>query len=144
MYGNYSLSTYGNYLSTLNSYTSSWNATTRGLLTSDIIKIISHDIFNSTLNSSQISPQIIGDIESNNDYNSLINKARTFNGSFSFMNNKFSYLASNICYWADINEQNQYGYTVIRNNENTSVITAGNENTTCNVIPVIIANKNDL
>ena len=144
VYGNYSLSTYDNYQSTLNSYTSAWNATTRGLLTSDIIKIISHDIFNSTLNSSQISPQIIGDIESNNDYYSLINKARTFNGSFSFMNNKFSYLASNICYWADINEQNQYGYTVIRNNENTSVITVGNENTTCNVIPVIIANKNDL
>lgn len=144
IYDNYPTSTYNNYSSSLSSYTSSWNATVSELSLNTIIKVLSYDIFNSTFSGTNISPQIIGDMDSNADYNNIINKVRTSNGSFSFMNNKYSYLINTNCYWLYSSESNQNGFKVIRNNENTSTIDIDDGTAVCKVIPLITVNKSDL
>lgn len=144
IYDNYPTSTYSNYRSTLNTYTSSWNSNVSELSLNSIIKVLSYDIFNSTFSGTNISPQILGDMDSVADLNNVINKIIANSGMLEFMNNKYSYLVSSNCYWLYTNESNQNGFKVIRNSENKSVINADDGTSTCKVIPLITVNKSDL
>ena len=73
-----------------------------------------------------------------------IAKAKTFNGYYTFKNNRFNYLSSNSCYWINSEYDNQNGFAFMRVDENDTKVYPKNKTDECRIIPVIIAPKDNL
>ena len=144
LYGNYSVSTFNNYTSALESYTSTWSAPTRALTVNDLLKVVSHDVINTHLNGNNISPQIVGDLSYGTRINTEINRAIGFNGYYTFLNSRFSYLSHNSCYWTNTSYGNDNAFAFERLNETNTKIYPKDKTSECRVIPVIIAPKTNL
>lgn len=144
LYGNYSTSLYGSYSTTLDNYTANWTAPTRALTVNDLLNVISHDVINSQLNGTNISPQIVGSLDYGNRITSEINKAIGFGGYYTFLNSRFSYLSHSNCYWTSTSYDTDNAFAFERLNETKTKIYAKSKLDECRVIPVIIAPKSNL
>ena len=141
LYGTYDSSTYTNYNTTLASYTSNWTVPTRALTVNDLLKVVSHDVINTLLKGDNISPQILGTLDYNNRATTEINRAISFNGYYTFLNNRFSYLSHNNCYWTSSNYNTTNAFAFEKMNETLTKIYPKDKETECRVIPVIVAPK---
>lgn len=144
LYNTYMTSTFANYNTTLDTYTSNWTAPTRALTASDILKLVSHDVTNSMLNANNISPQIIGNLEYSNRASTEISKAVSLNGYYTFLNNKYSYFVHSGCYWTTTPYNSELGFAFGKLNDLKTEIYGKNKSDECRVVPVIIAPKSNL
>lgn len=144
LYGNYNVSTFDNYSTTLDNYTTNWTAPTRELTVQDLLKVVEHDVINTTLNGNNISPQIVGNLDYGTRMSTEINKAIRFNGYYTFLNSRFSYLSHNSCYWTSSSYDINNGFAFEKNNETTTNIYPKSNTSECRVVPVIIAPKTNL
>ena len=144
LYGNYQTSTFANYSTVLDNYTYNWTAPTRALTVNDLLKVVEHDVINSQLNGNNISPQIIGNLDYGTRINSEISKAISFNGYYTFLNSKFSYLSHNSCYWTSSEYNLDNGFAFEKMNETKTKIYSKSKLDECRVIPVIVAPKSNL
>ncbi len=136
---------YSEYNSILGTITTDWTVNTRPLLVSDLLRVVSTDVMNSVLIRDGISDMIIGNLNYGSRMNNEINKAVSYNGYYSFGNEKFGYISTAAnCYWTGSEYNVNNGFAVKQIDENTSKIYNEAKTTTCNVIPVIIVNKSDL
>ena len=135
---------YNDYDSLFASITNNWTVTSRPLVVSDILKIITTDIVNSFSVVDGISDQIIGNLNYGNRINTEINKMLSSNGHYRFINDKFSYLATNNCYWTNTEYSGNYGIAIKKSDEDVSIIYGEAKTSSCNVVPVILVNKSDL
>ena len=141
LYGSYNSSTYTNYNTTLSTYTSNWTVPTRALTVNDLLKVVSHDVINTLLKGDNISPQILGTLDYNNRATTEINRAISFNGYYTFLSSRFSYLSHNNCYWTSSNYDTTNGFAFEKMNETLTKIYPKDKETECRVIPVIVAPK---
>jgi len=142
--GTYSSGTYDNYDSLFESTVSNWKVDTRALQAQDILKIISTDITNSFLIRNNISDVIIGSLKYNNRMTSDISRVINSSGYYRFINEKFDFLSSNNCYWTKSEYNSNYGFAVKKTDDLTSNLYNETKESTCNIIPVIIASKSSL
>ena len=142
--GDYNTSTYNDYETSLNSYTSSWTAETRMLSLNDLLNIISHDINNSYLNSEDISPQIIGNLSYDTRITTEITKAITLEGYYTFLNERFPYLVNTNCYWTSTGYDLSASFALEKLNVLKGQIYAKANTDSCRVLPIIIAPKANL
>ncbi len=140
----YSNGTYSNYSSLLTTETSSWTVNTRALLVTDILNIVSTDVTNSLLIRNNISDLIIGNLNYTNRMTTEINRAINYNGYYTFLNAKFNYLGSSNCYWTNSEYNTINAFAIKAIDETKSKIYGELKTNTCNVVPVIIANKTNL
>lgn len=124
--------------------TSSWTAPVRKLNVDDILKVISTDILNSYFVGNGISNSIIGNLKYNNRMNLEIEKATSKNGYYTFLNQKFSYLVTTNCYWTKTPYDDNHAFAVVKIDENNSKIYNEERISSCNVVPVIDALKENL
>ena len=144
LYGNYFDSSFNDYNNKLEEFTSNWSSPTRGLSVNDLLYVISKDVTNSLLNGESISPQIVGNLGYDNRINTEISKAISFNGYYTFLNDKYNYLVHSGCYWTNSSYGNDNGFAFGKLNELKSEIYPKSKSEECKVIPVIIAPKNNL
>lgn len=137
-------STYSNYQTVFDSYTSTWTANKRGLKVEDLLKIISTDVNNSLLIRNTLSPSIIGNLKYDTRMTTELNKAITYNGNYTFLNDKFSYLVKSSCYWLNNEYNTTNGFAVNQIDVTNSKIYGELKTTECSVIPVIIVPKSSL
>lgn len=137
-------SNYNYYNTALSDLTEDWAVTTRPLLVEDILKIISKDVIDSYLIRENISDAIIGNLNYQNRMTTEINRATSYNGYYSFINQKFNFLSSNNCYWTSSQYNINNAFAIKNIDENSSKIYGESKTTICNVVPVILANKNNL
>ena len=144
LYGNYLSSSFNDYNSKLQEFTSNWSSPTRGLSVDDLLYVVSKDVTNTLLNGDNLSPQIVGYLGYENRINSEINKAISFNGYYTFLNDRYNYLVHSGCYWTTTAYDNDNGFAFGKLNELKSEIYGKLKSDECKVIPVIIAPKNNL
>ncbi len=144
LYGNHNVSTFANYNTTLDNYTANWTAPTRALTVYDLLKVVEHDVINTTLNGSNISPQIVGNLDYGTRMTTEVDKAIRFNGYYTFLNSRFNYLSHNSCYWTSTSYDADSAFAFEKNNETTTKIYPKSNTNECRVIPVIIAPKSNL
>ncbi|MFA5602758.1 MAG: hypothetical protein WDA21_03365 [Bacilli bacterium] len=135
---------YANYNSILSTITTGWTVNTRPLLVSDLLKIISADIFDSLLIRNDLSDLVIGNLKYDDRMNIEINRAISGNGYYQFINEKFSYLHTVNCYWTNSEYDSSNAFAVKSIDETNSKIYGEDKTTTCNIVPIIIANKINL
>jgi hypothetical protein len=133
--------TYGDYSSILGTITNGWTVSTRPLLVGDVLKIASTDITDSLLVRNGISDSIIGDLSYGTRLDTEITKAISYNGYYKFSNDKYTYLSTDNCYWTNSEYDSSNGFAVKKIDEVSSKIYGEAKTTSCNVIPVILANK---
>lgn len=125
-----------------NNLVSEWNVNTKMLEATDILNIISLDVFDSMISIPNISNSIIGNISSMNGLNNNLNKVKNSNGYYIF-SNEFSYLISNDCYWLNT-EYNSNQAFAIKTYADASKMYGETKTTNCKIIPVIVASKSEL
>ena len=140
----YPSGTYDNYKNLLTETVSNWNVNYRELQIDDILKIISKDINNSLIIRENLSDFIMGYVNSEERINNIINNTVPYNGYYSFINEEYSYLVTNKCYWLNREYDTTKGFVLTKKDEITSKIYGEEKNNTCSVIPVIIAPKTNL
>ena len=130
--------------SKLETFTSTWTAPNRALSVDDLMKVISHDVINSLMNGDDISPQILGNLNYTNRIN--LEKARviSFNGYYTFMNDRYGYLSHSGCFWTNSEFDLSNGFAFGRLNELRSEIYGKSKLESCKIVPVIIAPKSNL
>lgn len=136
--------TYSNYDTLYNSTISGWSANTRPLLASDILKVISTDVVNSSLIRSNISDAIIGNLSYGSRMVTEINRAINYNGYYKFQYDKYGYLSSSNCYWTKDEYDSSKAFAVQKISDSNSKLYNEDKTSSCNVIPIIIANKTNL
>lgn len=141
---NYPSGTYENYENILKETVINWNVNYRELHINDILKIISRDINNSLIIRENLSDSIIGYVNSDERINNIINKTIPYNGYYSFINEKYSYLVTNKCYWLGTEYNDTKTFALTKKDEIVSKIYGEEKNNNCSVVPVIIASKTSL
>lgn len=144
LYGNYLSSSFDDYSSKLDEFTSTWTAPTRALTVNDLMYVVSKDVTNTFLNNDIISPQILGFVGYGNRIDSEINKLVSLNGYYTFLNDKFDYLVHNGCFWTSSVYNEENGFAFGKLNDLKSEIYGNLKSSECKVVPVIIAPKNNL
>ena len=134
--------TYSNYKSILDDKVSSWNAKTRELEAKDILKVISKDINNSIIVTPEISDTILGTVKFSTRADDILTKVGNTNAYISY-ENKYKPFNTNSCIWTSTKYNNEKGYAYIKDN-NKSKLYGESINTTCNILPVIIAQKSNI
>lgn len=142
--GTYSASGYNSYGTTLSNSTSSWSVNTRDLKVEDILKIASNDIIGSVLVRDGISDSIIGKLNNSDRITSELAKAINYNGYYRYFNEKFNYLSSVNCYWTSSNYNTNQAFAVKKIDDTSSIIYNESKETNCNIIPIIVADKENL
>ena len=144
LYGNFLTGNYNEYDTKLEEFTNSWMAPTRALTVDDLMKIVSHDVINTIMNSENISPQILGNLEYSNRIEQEKNKIINFNGYYTFMNDRFNFLVHNGCFWTNTQFDENNAFAFGKLNELKTEIYGKSKLEECKIVPVIIAPKNNL
>lgn len=139
----YMQSDFDNYETNLDLLTSSWQVPYRGLELKDILKIISKDVINSKVLINNLSPTILGYACYENRLDNIISEAKVKEAAFSFSNNK-AYLTSDSCYWLNTDLDLTSTYSIIKEDNNTSIINKKDNLNLCNIVPVIKVEKINL
>lgn len=144
LYETYLESTFDNYNTTLQSLVSSWNVETDTLTVDELLNIISSDVFNSYLVREGLSNSIIGNLKYDGRMMTELNKAKKYNGYYSYDATLFDYLISSKCYWtsSEYNETNAFAFTKVDNK--SGKIYPNSKASTCSIVPVIIAPKSNI
>ena len=144
LYGNFLTGSFYEYDTKLQEFTSSWMAPMRSLHVDDLMNVISHDVINTIMNSDNISPQILGNLNYSN--RTELEKARivSFSGYYTFLNERFSFLAHNGCFWTNSVFDENNGFAFGKLNELKSEIYGKSKVDECKIVPVILAPKNNL
>ncbi len=134
--------TFTNYKSLLDESVSTWNTNTRMLEAKDILKVVSRDINSTIIVTPNISDAILGTVKYNTRADDILTKVGNTNGYISY-DNKFKLFNTYQCIWTSTKYNNNqgYAYTV---DDNKSKLYGESNNTTCNIIPVIIAQKSNI
>ena len=135
----FSPSTFNNYDSTFSTIVSGWKVGKRELKVTDILSIISTDVMDSWLVRDGLSNTLIGNLEYGNRINTEISKAISYDGYYIF--NKFGFLSSISCYWTNSNYNNEKGFRIVRPDEEYTKLEGFSKDTSCYIVPVIIASK---
>jgi hypothetical protein len=135
---------YSDYNSVLGTITNSWTVDTRSLLVSDLLKVTSTDVMNSLLVRDGISDSIVGYLGYGDRMTTEIARTVSYNGYYKNINEKFSYLSSASCYWTNSEYNSSNGFAMKKIDEISSKIYGEAKTSSCNVIPVILANKVNL
>lgn len=140
----YGISNFYNYENVFNQIVATWNVNTRSLTASDVLKIISKDIFESKLIRENLSDSIIGTLNNSDRINSELEKVIKYNGLYTFSNSNFKFLKSSSCFWTNTEYNGNLGFSVSKIDESYSKLYGLSKDNECRIIPVIIANKKDL
>ena len=139
-----------NYDTLFESAISSWTVDARALKIEDIMKIIALDVKNSILVRDNLSDAIIGSIKTSEQLERELIKVTEYKGYYKFENDdRFGFLSSSGCYWFDdIFEEDEdipsKAFALEEIDEFNAMIYGRGVNSSCKVIPVIIADKSDL
>ena len=144
IYGNYSTGSYDKYDELLTETISNWNVNIRGLKIDDVLNIISRDINNSLIIREKLSDSIIGYLNYENRIETMINNTVSYNGHYSFFNEKYEYLSTNKCYWLNKEYDDTKAFALTKETEEISKIYGEEKNNNCSVIPLILAPKTKL
>ena len=144
LYTEFPTGTFSEFNSKLATFTSSWNATNRALVVEDLMRPISHDVMNTLMNGESISPQILGNLNYTGRINTEKNRIISFNGYYTFLNERYEYLAHNGCFWTNSEFDNDNGFAFGKLNELKTEIYGKDKTETCKIVPVIIASKTNL
>jgi hypothetical protein len=136
--------TYNNYNSIFETITNGWLVNTRPLLAEDILKVISTDVNNSFLIRNNISNLIIGDLNYGDRMSTETSKAISYNGYYKFIDEKYKYFSATNCYWTSSEYGGNSGFAVKMIDGINSKLYDEAKTTSCNVVPVILANKANL
>ena len=135
---------YNNYDNLLSSVINGWTVATRPLEIEDLLKVVSKDVMNSVLIRNNLSDTIIGNLNYSDRIKTEIIKTTNDNGYYVFDNEKFGFLSSNVCYWAS-NEYNSGSGFAVKSIDLLQTKMYGEiKETNCNVVPIILANKQNL
>lgn len=135
---------YSSYSTNLTNYTSSWTVNKRALVVGDLLNIASNDVVSSVLSRENISDLVIGNLNYQGRMTTEINRAINYNGYFKFLSQNYPYFISSSCYWTNTEYDTNNSFAVKVNGELESKIYKELKETTCKVVPVIIANKSNL
>jgi len=72
------------------------------------------------------------------------NRIIGFDGYYTFLNQKFSYLSHNGCFWTSTAFDSDNGFAFGRLNELKTEIYGKDKSSSCKIVPVIIASKTNL
>lgn len=136
--------TWNNYNSLLSTITNEWTVETRALYVEDVLRIISSDVMKSLLIRENLSDGIIGNLRYGDRIDLELEKATSYNGHYTFINHTFNYLSSNICYWTNSKYNESSSFAIKRVDEEHTKVYGLANNTSCNIIPVILADKINL
>lgn len=134
--------TFNNYKSILDEEVSTWNTNTRMLEASDVLKVISKDINSTLIVTPDISDVILGTVKYGTRANDILTKVGNTNGFISY-ENKFKSFNTDKCIWTSTKYNNEKGYAYIKDG-NKSKLYGESISTTCNILPVIIAQKSNI
>ena len=123
--------------------TSGWTVQSRLMKASDILNVVSKDIKESVIVIPNISDRVIGNLDLQERYDSILQNVAISEGNFKFLN-KFSYFYSTSCYWLNNEYSETKAFAVSPLDDNSMKIYGENKTSNCKVIPVIIADKNKL
>lgn len=133
---------YQNYDTIFDTITDGWKVTTLKPTAENILNIISKDIEHSLLVRENISDRIIGNLSYQNSLTTEFNNLIENGGYYKFLNEKFSYITSNTCYWVNNEIDSIKSFVVEEINQNESKLY---ENTMidkkCNIVPIIQISK---
>ena len=135
------VSTYNNYTTSYQSIVQSWKVENRPLIASDILKVISTDVYNSKLIRDGMSDSIIGTLKTESRVQNKLSNINQLNGYYIF--SLFDYLSSSNCYWTNTNYNEEKAMAVITESEITKLY-GESKTTECKIIPVVIASKTDI
>lgn len=144
LFETYSTGTFDNFNSLLSSSSSTWNVTTRELTIGDLIKLVSSDVTDSIITSDIYSSRLIGYAKYGDRVNYLVNKAITYQGHFSFLNERFDYLATNKCYWVNTSYDDDHAFALTKTDDVSSKIYGASKSSNCGVVPLIVASKSNI
>lgn len=150
--------TYSNYETSINKITNNWNPLIKNSLelfsVNHLLKVISNDIINSVLVRDTFSPLVIGNLKYNSnvildsiDYSNRMTaelSRLTGNNYYKFLNENFEYLSTSRCYWTKTESDNDNAYVLVNIDSDNSKIYKESKLSTCNVIPIIKATKENL
>lgn len=134
--------TFNNYKSIFDERVSSWNVKTRELEAKDILKVVSKDINSSLIVTPNISDSILGTVKYGTRAETILTKVGNTNGYISY-DNKFKLFNTDNCIWTSTKYNNEKGYAYIKDSDKSKLYGESN-NTTCNIIPVIVAPKSNI
>ena len=134
--------TFTNYKSLLDEKVSTWNANTRELDAKSVLKVISKDINSSIIVTPNISDSILGTVKFGTRADDILTKVGSTNGYISY-DKKYKLFNSNNCIWTSNKYNNEKGYAY-KLDGNKSKLYGESNATTCNILPVIIAQKSNI
>jgi hypothetical protein len=135
---------YNNYDTLFSTITNDWTVEKRPLMIEDLLRIVSKDVMNSVLVRENLSDAIIGNLKYQDRIQTEIERATNEGGYYVFEYEKFEFLSSNVCYWTKTEYNNELAFALKNIDQNQTKIYGELKNTNCNVVPVILANKNNL
>ena len=141
LYQSYSSGSYYDYDTLLSNEVSTWGVSTRSLTLEDVLKAISTDNQNSYLRRDGLSDVIVGDLNFKDRITAIIDKSKSYNGSFIFLSEKFPYLSSNKCYWVKTEYSTDKAYAFRRQDDTNTSIYGNHKTNSCSVVPVLIVDK---
>ena len=133
---------FNDYKSLLDESVISWNANVRELEAKDILKVVSKDINSTLIMTPNISDAILGTVKYGSRADNILAKVGKTNGYISY-DNKYKLFNNDNCIWTSTKYNNTSGYAYTNDN-NKSKIYGESSNSTCNIIPVIIAQKSNI
>ena len=142
LYGTYASGTYSEYETAYNTLTSNWTVTHRKLSANDLLPVISKDINSSVMVGTDISNQLVGYIDTNNNrITDLLSDTIKYNGHIRFKNELFTYFSSSSCYWLDNNYDTNSHFALVKVDDLFSKIYPESKTNSCKVVPVIEVSK---
>jgi hypothetical protein len=134
--------TFTSYKSLFDESVSTWNTNTRMLEAKDILKVISKDINSTLIVTPNISDAILGTVKYNNRADDILKKVSNTNGYITY-DKKYKLFNTDKCIWTSTKYNNNQGYAYKLDNDKSKLYGESN-NTTCNILPVIIAQKSNI
>jgi hypothetical protein len=108
----------------------------------DILKVISKDINSTFIVTPNISDAILGTVKYNNRADDILKKVSNTNGYITY-DKKYKLFNTDKCIWTSTKYNNNQGYAYKLDNDKSKLYGESN-NTTCNILPVIIAQKSNI
>ena len=134
--------TFTSYKSLFDESVSTWNTNTRMLEAKDILKVISKDINSTLIVTPNISDAILGTVKYNNRADDILKKVSNTNGYITY-DKKYKLFNTDKCIWTSTKYNNNQGYAYKLDNDKSKLYGESNT-TTCNILPVIIAQKSNI
>lgn len=146
LYNTYSSGVYNNYQSLLQETTKNWNVITKPLTISNLLNVVSNDVMNSLIIRETISDSILGNVSYNNRVDEVVAKTvdSKYNGYFTFLNERFNYLATNKCYWINNEYNSDKAFALTKIDDVKSKIYGEIKTSNCSAIPTIVIEKSKL